>query len=60
VGFSPFYGLYLKGVKTYRGTGKAGAIIYPSAEAGGKREPAARGLPHLMRDHKRAGGIGNP
>ena len=26
-----------KGVKTHRGTGKAGAIIYPSAEADGKR-----------------------
>jgi len=34
-----------KGVKTHRGTGEAGAIIYPSAEADGKREPAARGLP---------------
>ncbi|MBC5633675.1 hypothetical protein [Parabacteroides hominis] len=50
----------MKGVKIHRGTGKAGTIIYPSAEADGKREPAARGLPHLMRDRKRAGGIGNP
>ena len=50
----------MKGVKIHRGTGKAGTIIYPSAEADGKREPAARGLPHLMRDRKEAGGIGNP
>ena len=46
VDFSPFHLLYLKGVKTHRGTGKAGTIIYPSAEADGKREAAARGLPH--------------
>ena len=30
----------MKGVKIHRGTGKAGTIIYPSAEADGKREPA--------------------
>ena len=41
----PFHNLlYLKGLKTHRGTGKAGIIIYPSAEADGKRELAARGL----------------
>jgi len=60
VGFRPFYGLYLKGLKTHRGTDKAGTITYPSAEADGKRESAARGLLHLMRDRKEAGGIGNP
>ena len=32
----------MKGVKIHRGTGKAGTIIYPSAEADGKRELAAR------------------
>ncbi len=32
----------MKGVKTHRGTGKAGAIIYPSAEADGKREAATQ------------------
>ena len=42
VDFSPFHLLYLKGLKTHRGTGKAGTIIYPSAEADGKREPAAQ------------------
>ena len=38
VGFRPFYLYVFKGGKTHRGTGKAGAIIYPSAEADGKRE----------------------
>ena len=34
--------IIFKGVKTHIGTGKAGTIIYPSAEADGKREPTAR------------------
>ena len=29
----------MKGVKTHRGSGKAGAFRYPFAEANGKREP---------------------
>jgi len=39
---------------------KPGTIIYPSAEADGKREAAAWGLLHLMRNLKGAGSIGNP
>ena len=34
--------IIFKGVKTHLGTGKAGTIICPSAEADGKREPTAR------------------
>ena len=33
--------IIFKGVKTHIGTGKAGTIICPSAEADGKREPTA-------------------
>ena len=57
-GLQPLSSIVFKGVKPHIGTGKAGIIIYPSAEADGKRELAARGLPHLMR--KETGGIGNP
>ena len=39
----PFH-IIFKGVKTHKGTGKAGTIIHPSAEADGKREPVAQGL----------------
>jgi len=35
----PFHIIIFKGIKTHRGTGKAGTIIYPPAEADGKREP---------------------
>ena len=34
--------IIFKGVKNHIGTSKAGTIIYPSAEADGKREPAAQ------------------
>ena len=34
--------IIFKGVKNHIGTSKAGTIIYPSAEADGKREPTAR------------------
>ncbi|MBD9167972.1 MAG: hypothetical protein EGQ00_13295 [Parabacteroides johnsonii] len=37
----PFHIIIFKGVKTHKGTDKAGTITYPSAEADGKREPAA-------------------
>ena len=42
-GLQSLSSIVLKGVKTHRGTGKAGTIIYPSAEADGKRELAAQG-----------------
>ncbi|WP_308549084.1 hypothetical protein, partial [uncultured Parabacteroides sp.] len=41
-GLQSLSSIVLKGVKTHRRTGKAGTIIYPSAEADGKREPAAQ------------------
>ena len=40
VDFSPFSYIIFKGVKTHKGTGKAGTTIYPSASADGKRESA--------------------
>ena len=41
--FSLFHLLYLKGLKPTEEPAKPGPIIYPSAEADGKRELAARG-----------------
>ena len=79
VGFRPFYGLYLKGLKTHRGTGKAGTqssirLLKQTAKERLRHEDcryrrffcgpvSGTGtslFPHLMRDRKEAGGIGNP
>ena len=51
VDFSPFSYIIFKGVKTHKGTGKAGTTIYPSASADGKREPAATRLAHCCYKH---------
>ena len=42
------------------GRGFASKSFKPSAEADGKREVAPQGLPSLMQDHKKTGGIGHP
>ena len=56
--FNPFHWLHLKGLKPTKEPAKPGTITYPSAEADGKREAAAWGLPHL--NLIGAGGIGHP
>ena len=55
--FNPFHRLHLKGLKPTKEPAKPGTITYPSAEADGKREAAAWGLPHL--NLIGAGGIGH-
>ena len=67
--FNPFHRLHLKGLKTTEEPAKPGTIIYPSAEADGKREPAKQGKPRLLAHctdmqcpgtvsaHPKAGGI---